>query len=46
LYDVRPTDPITFAGVAAVLLAVAAVATAVPAMRATRIDPLMALKAE
>ena len=46
LFDVRPTDPLTFAVVAAGLLGIAAIATAVPAMRATRIDPLTALKAE
>ena len=46
LYDVRPTDPLTFGLVAAGVLAVAATATAVPAIRATRIDPLTALKTE
>jgi putative ABC transport system permease protein len=46
LYHVRPTDPLTFVAVGGVLLAVAAAATASPALRATRIDPLHALKAE
>ena len=46
LYDVRPTDPFTFVAVGGVLLTVAAAATAMPALRATRIDPLHALKAE
>ena len=46
LYDVRPTDPLTFAAVGLLLLAVAAAATGVPALRATRVDLLSALKAE
>ena len=46
LYEVRPTDAATFAG-AAVLLAVLAVAASlIPAWRATRVDPLIALRAE
>jgi len=43
-YGVSPYDPLTFAGVAAFLLAVALLASWVPALRATRIDPLVALR--
>jgi putative ABC transport system permease protein len=46
LYDVKPTDPVTFAAVAAALLVTGAVASAVPAIRATRVDPLIALRDE
>jgi putative ABC transport system permease protein len=46
LYDVAPVDPATFAGVAAVVLAVAALACFVPAWRATRVDPMIALRHE
>ena len=46
LFDVQPGDPVTFLVVVVGLFAVAAFATAVPALRATRIDPLQALKAE
>jgi predicted permease len=46
LFQVSPTDPATLAGVAAVLLAVALLASDLPARRATRVDPLDALRAE
>ena len=46
LHDVEPGDPATFAAVAATLTAVAIAASLVPAWRATRVDPVRALKAE
>ena len=46
LHDVKPVDPATFAGVAVVLTTVATAASLVPAWRATRVDPVRALKAE
>jgi putative ABC transport system permease protein len=46
LFQVRPTDPLTFAGTALVLVAVAAGATVVPALRALRTDPAHALRSD
>jgi predicted permease len=44
LYGITPLDPLTFAAVALILAAVAIVAASIPAHRATRIDPLIALR--
>ena len=46
LFGVRPSDPATLAGVAALIMAVAAAACLVPAVRATRVDPMVALRDE
>ena len=46
LYEVRPNDPITFVAVAAALLLVALVASFLPARRATRVSPMIALRAQ
>jgi predicted permease len=46
LYGVAPNDPATFAGIAALMAAVALLASSVPAVRAMRVDPVVALKAD
>jgi putative ABC transport system permease protein len=46
LYEIEPTDPVTFVTVGAVLAVVALVAAFVPTRRATRVDPIDALRAE
>ena len=46
IYGVSATDPLTFGAVIALLALVATVACLIPAARATRIDPIVALRAE
>ena len=46
LFGVEPADPVTFAFTAGVMAAAALVASMIPAIRATRVDPIKVLKAE
>jgi ABC-type antimicrobial peptide transport system permease subunit len=46
LFDLRPSDPVTTAAAAGLLIVVAMCAGVIPALRAARIDPIVALRAD